>query len=233
MPRKRALLAAAATLALAAAVVGIAVARGRHEGDSSAATGPGGSTLRGPTAPGRDPGTIVPGSSIGAVTLGMTESAVNDLYGRGAEGQWVARGRNGARVTYSGGGGALSVSYYDGRVVQIATTGSHYVMDNGIRVGSQVPETTGAGLDAALRTGQLEELEPGVYAEGFRLRGAPELLPAGRESRDAVIQNPVSAHVGSVFVTDARFLAYLPAHVDPNPYTGGEDFFCAERPLED
>src|SRR5207247_1534468 len=60
MPRERALLAAAAALALAAAVVGIAVAMGRHETNSSGGDRTSSTRASGPTAPGRDPSTIIP-----------------------------------------------------------------------------------------------------------------------------------------------------------------------------
>jgi class 3 adenylate cyclase len=219
MPRERTLLASAAALALAAAVVGIALAMGRHEAQPS--TGPSGTgrPTSGPTAPGRDSDTIVPGKSIGAVALGMTEAEVKRRYGSGTESQWLARGRNGTRVTYSGPGGALTVNFYDGKVVQVATTNSYYSTANGISVGSVTPNREGR--------------EPGVDVwRGFLYEGHLSYCLRGEKAATQLIQAPLSARVGSIFVTDARFLAYLPAHVDPNPYTGGEDFFCSTKPLE-
>jgi hypothetical protein len=216
--RERALLSAAAGVVLAAVVVGLALAMSRHETER-AAPSTHGSTASRPTTPVNDPDAIIPGKSIGAVAVGMTEAEVKRRYGSGSESQWLARGRNGTRVTYSGPGGALTVNFYDGKVVQVATTNSYYSTANGISVGSMTPNREGR--------------EPGVDVwRGFLYEGHLSYCLRGEKAATQLIQAPLSARVGSIFVTDARFLAYLPAHVDPNPYTGGEDFFCSTKPLE-
>jgi hypothetical protein len=56
----------------------------------------------------------------------MKESDVEDLYGQGREQLWRSVGRNGTRVTFPAPAGALTVSSYDGTVVQIATTSAYY-----------------------------------------------------------------------------------------------------------
>ena len=232
--RQRALIAAASVLVIAGVVIGLALAIGKPE------TGAGGARLdtgKAPsphTSPGRDPSSIVPGRSIGAVRLGMTESEVEALYGDGVETQWLAKGRNGSRRTYSGPGGALVVSFYDGKVVQVSTTNPYYVTANGVRAGELAPSDS-SQLKAALRRGEVEEIEPGVYAwRGFVLDNDTHsyCLRDDNAATQLIFRAPAFAHLNSVFITDARLLAYLPAHVT-SPMGGipSADVFCAAQPL--
>ena len=234
--RERALLAAAAGLLLAATIVGIAVALGRHETQSASSGSTLGATTGGSIAPGSDSDRIVPGTSIGAVKLGMSKEAVEGLYGRGTESPWRARGRAGARVAYSGTGGALSASYYDGKVVQVATSSSYYRTDDGIGVNFVIPPLwTSAELEEALRAGDVEQIDQGVYtwhdfvvdqhARSFCLRDETA-------ATQLAIKAGVSNRIGGVFVTDARFLMHLPAIIPRTPGLPPREAFCAAQPLE-
>jgi len=234
-PRQQALLVAAAALVLAAAVVGIAVAMARHETNSSPEAAISGTTAAGPTAPGRDPSTIVPGRSIGAVKLGMSESEVKNLYGGGREAVWRARGRTGSRVTYSGDVGALTVSFYDGKVVQVGTSSKYYTMNDGVRVGLMSPDLGPEGFDEALRKHEVVEINPGVYTwKNFDvdLGGGNFCLRDEKAATQLVQQGGPSNRIGSVSITDARFLAYLPAHVALPAGQGAVEIFCRAQPLQ-
>jgi class 3 adenylate cyclase len=235
MPRQRALLAAAAALALAAAAVGIAVAMGRHETNSSGGDRTSSTTASGPTAPGRDPGTIVPGRSIGAVRLGMSEPEVKNLYGGGREGVWRARGRTGSRVIYSGDVGALTVSFYDGKVVQVGTSSKYYTMNDGVRVGLMGPDLGHPEFDEALRKHEVVEINPGVYTwKNFEidLGGGSFCLRDEKAATQLVGQGGPSNRIGSIWITDARFLGYLPAHIALSAGRPALEIFCAAQPLQ-
>jgi class 3 adenylate cyclase len=236
MPRERALLAAAAALALAAAVVGIAVAMGRHETNSSGGDRTSSTTASGPTAPGRDPSTIVPGRSIGAVKLGMSEPEVKNLYGGGREGVWLARGRTGSRVIYSGEGAALTVSFYDRKVVQVGTSSKYYTTSDGVRVGLIAPDLAPQGLDEALRKHEVVEINPGVYTwKNFEVDsngGGSFCLRDEKAATQLVTQGGPSNRIGSIWITDARFLSYLPAHIALSAGRPALEIFCAAQPLQ-
>jgi class 3 adenylate cyclase len=235
IPRERLLLAAAAALILTAAVVGIAVAMGRHETSSSTGTRAAGQTGSGPTAPGRDPSTIVPGRSIGAVKLGMSESEVKNLYGGGREGVWRARGRTGSRVIYSGDVGALTVSFYDGKVLQVGTSSRYYTMNDGVRVGLMSPDLGPQGFDEALRKHEVVEINPGAYTwKNFDidLGGGSFCLRDEKAATQLVQQGGPSNRIGSIWITDARFLAYLPAHIATSAGGPTLEIFCAAQPLQ-
>jgi class 3 adenylate cyclase len=236
VPRERAVLAAAAAVVVAAAVVGIALAMVRHEGSSSDGSLPSSKASSEQTAPGRDPDKIIPGRSIGAVELGMSEREVKERYGPGIEGQWRSRGRAGDRITYSGDVGALTVSFYDGKVVQVTTSSSYYTTDDGVGVGVRAPSfNTLAEVKAALRTGEVVEIKPGVYTwKNFAVE--PNYRLCLRDENAATQLTPragPSDRVGGVWITDARFLAYLPARLVAGvagiPPT---EIFCLARPLE-
>jgi hypothetical protein len=107
--------------------------------------GPTGFTVAAPPAPAPapvDPGTIVPGSSIGGVRLGMTEQQVLDAYGAPGQRRVASRAK-GARTgaDYQLHGGLLQVSYLDGRVVSISTTSPYYKGAGGLAVGGLVGRT--------------------------------------------------------------------------------------------
>ena len=166
----------------------------------------------------------------------MAESEVEALYGDGVETQWLAKGRNGSRRTYSGPGGALVVSFYDGKVVQVSTTSSYYSTGNGVHTGLLVPSDS-SQFQAALRRGEVEEIEPGVYAwRGFVYDYDSESYCLRNENAatQLIFRSPgVSVRLGSVFITDARLLAYLPAHVtSSNGAIPAADVFCAAQPLK-
>jgi Adenylate and Guanylate cyclase catalytic domain len=161
----------------------------------------------------RSPGAAVPAKrSRGATPLSTSPS-------RRRENQWLSGGRNGVRLVYSAPGGALTAALYDGRVVQVGTTNPYSATANGISVGSLAPPHEGA--------------EPGVDTwRGFVFEGHLSRCLRGEHAATQLIQRPFSTRVASIFITDDQFLAYLPALIDPNPFTGGEEFFCAPRPLE-
>jgi class 3 adenylate cyclase len=231
MSRERAVLLALAALVLTAAIVGIAVAMGRHEANSSSGTG--GSAHF--TAPGEDPNTIVPGKSIGAVRLGMSESEVKNLYGGGREEVWRARGRTGSRVIYSGDVGALTVSFYDGKVVQVGTSSRYYTMNDGVRVGLMSPDLGPQGFDEALRKHEVVEINPGAYTwKNFDidLGGGSFCLRDEKAATQLVQQGGPSNRIGSIWITDARFLAYLPAHIATSAGGPTLEIFCAAQPLQ-
>jgi class 3 adenylate cyclase len=218
IPRERTLLAAAAALAVVAAVVGLAVAMGRHEanpaGDSLA-------TSRAElAAPGQDPDTIIPGKSVGAVALGMTQADLETLYGRGQEKEWRSHGRTGSTRRYSGSGGVLSVSLYDRKVVQVATQSPYYVTSDGIRVGMEPPslaspdEGAQRRWEAALRSGAAVQIAPGIYSwRGFVYGRESYCLMGDGSATQLVLRGPVIAHVVQILITDADFLMHLPARV--------------------
>jgi hypothetical protein len=233
IPRQRTLLAAVAALLLAAAVVGIAVAMGRHGTNTSTDTSAAGETGSNPTARGHDPDTIVPGTSIGAVKLGMTKSDVEKLYGHSAETQWRSRGRTGPVLVFSRTGGVLSVSFYDGKVVQITTTDPRYATADGLRIGvvAPYPGALKERMDAALRTGELVKLGPGLYAwRSFIYENVSYCLRGNRAVTQLTL-NISLTHVISILVTDIHFLADLPARVSQQgegvvPLTAS----CAQTP---
>jgi hypothetical protein len=204
-------------LSLAGLAAGLAIAlRG---GDGAGAADRKARAADSTIAPGGDPDTIGPGRSIGAIRLGMPEGDVKALYGDGQEQQWFSHGRNGRRLVCPGRDGALTATLYEGKVVQVATTSPYYTTANGIRVGAVVPDPRG--------------FEQGVDAwRGFVYEGHASWCLRGEHGATQLIQRTISEHIGTIFVTDAAFLAYLPAHVDPNPYTGGYEFFCAPQPLQ-
>jgi hypothetical protein len=233
MPRRRVLFAAAAALVLAALVAGLALAfRGGPSGEGAGAKASRGKAIR----PGQDPSTILPGKSIGAVKLGMTESAVKSVYGPGNESQWQARGRSGDRIIYSGEGGALTASFYDGKVVQVATTSSYYATKDGIRVGRSVPSLRSpAELADALRKREFVEIEPGVYTWHDYAVDFPTQSLCLRDENAATqltIRPGGSTHLGAVWITGARFVSYLPATVAEALGMQPREIFCSQQPLK-
>jgi hypothetical protein len=162
----------------------------------------------------------------------MSGSELEDLYGAGAKTEWLARGRNGSRLTYSGPGGALSAAFYDDRVVQIGTTISYYSTPNGVHVGGLAPSFADPQRrDAAVEKGELEQIEPGVYAwRGFVFENHSYCL-RGEKAATQLVLDRVSGRIRGVFITDVRFLSYLPAHVT-GTVGQGLDVFCAVQPVE-
>jgi hypothetical protein len=165
----------------------------------------------------------------------MSEPEVKNLYGGGREGVWLARGRTGSRVIYSGEGAALTVSFYDGKVVQVGTSSIYYTMSDGVRVGLIAPDIGAPqGLDEALRKHEVVEINPGVYTwKNFDIEGDGSFcLRDERAATQLVRQGGPSNRIGSVWITDARFLAYLPAHVALSAGRPTVEIFCTEQPLQ-
>jgi class 3 adenylate cyclase len=230
LSRERVLIAAAAGLIVAAAIVGIAVAMGRHEANSNGGTEitTGSKSI---TAPGNDPSQIRIGSSIGAVKLGMSESEVKSRYGPGRESQWHSLGRGGDRIVYPGDRGALTVSFYDGKVAQVATSSPYYSTDNGVHVGVAAPQPAGH-----LSPGdhELQEISPGVYAwKDFVFDDVSQsyCLRDDQSATQLVFGGGSSSHIGVVSITDGRLLAYLPAIVTAFPSGPQVERYCRAEPL--
>jgi class 3 adenylate cyclase len=233
LSRQRAVIAAAAALIMAAVVVGLALAIGRHETDGNEGAKGGSSRF---TSPGEDPDRILIGRSIGAVELGATEGAVRDLYGPGRASQWHENGRAGDRITYSGQAGALTVSFYDGKVAQIATSSSYYSTDNGVHVGVNAPfPAVPDDIERSLARHELEEVSPGVYAwKDFVFDNADRsyCLRDDRSATQLLFGGAVSTHIRLIAVTDGRLLAYLPVL---ETASGGQqplEHYCRAEPLQ-
>ena len=165
----------------------------------------------------------------------MSEPEVKNLYGGGREEVWQARGRTGSRVTYSGDVGALTVSFYDGKVVQVETSSTYYTMNDGVRVGLMALDLGHPGFDEALRKHEVVEINPGVYTwKNFDidLGGGSFCLRDERAATQLVTQGGPSNRIGSIWITDARFLAYLPAHIAVGAGRPTLEIFCAAQPLQ-
>jgi class 3 adenylate cyclase len=230
--RQRPLIAVALALVLAAAVVGVALALTRNEADPEGGSR-GATSSGGQTKPGEDASSIVPGKSIGALRLGMDLAAVKAVYGPGFETRWSARGRNGIRLTYSAPPGQLAAAFYDDRVVQVLTSSPYYSAANGVSVGELAPDLgSPESRDAALRRGQLDEIEPGVYAwRGFVWQDSNNsYCLEGEKAATQVVLRGFRGRVETVAITDARFLAHLPVHgaLGATQF----DFYCHPQPLE-
>jgi hypothetical protein len=79
----------------------------------------------------RDPASIMPGRSIGAIRLGDTETQVSSFYGAGRPGPQ-------GTVSYKLHGGRLTAAFAGGRVVRVATTSRFYTTVSGLGVGSKL-----------------------------------------------------------------------------------------------
>jgi hypothetical protein len=174
--------------------------------------------------------------SIGALKLDMSKSGVEALV-------WLWQREPMARSRAGRGAGDILgarrnalglVLRRQGR--QVATSSSYDRTDDGLGVNFVTPPLwTPAELENAIRAGDVEEIDSGVYtwhdfvvdrhARAFCLReetaGTQLAIEAGLANR-----------IGGVFITNARFLAYLPAVI---PRTAGlppREAFCAAEPLE-
>jgi class 3 adenylate cyclase len=233
--RERALIAAAAALIIAAIIVGIAVAMGRHEANPSGETGI--STRSEPlTAPGNDPNQIRIGRAIGAVELGMSESDVKARYGAGIQSQWHKRGRGGERILYPGDRGSLTVSFYDGKVAQIMTSSPYYSTDNGVHVGVTAPfPPDPVSRERALARHELEEVAPGTFAWKdfvFDNQSFSYCLRDDRSATQLVFGGLASTHITVVSITDGRLLAYLPVIKIPFAAAPVAELYCSAEPLQ-
>jgi len=117
----------------------------------------------------------------------------------------------------------------------VSTTNSYYVTANSVRTGELAPSDSSA-LKAALRRGEVEEVEPGLYAwRGFVFDyDTNSYCLRGENAATQLIFRPVAyVRLSSVYITDARLLAYLPAHVtSPNGSIPAGDVFCAAQPFQ-
>jgi class 3 adenylate cyclase len=235
LSRQRALIAAASALVIAGIVIGLALAMGRHEAkvDSGASTATRG---QGPfTAPGKDPDEILIGRSIGAVELGMSEAEVKARYGPGRQSQWHRRGRGGDRILYTGEQGSLTVSFYDGKVAQIATSSPYYSTDNGVHAGVRAPNLVDPTVvEGALARHEIERVAPGVYAWKDFIWASSDRSYCLRDDRSATqlaFGGGVSQHITVVSITDSRLLDYLPVTVVEAVGIVSE-LYCHGEPLQ-
>src|SRR5919204_311316 len=235
LSRQRALIAAASALVVAGIAIGLALAMGGHEANVGNGAGGTASGTGGFTAPGKDPDQILIGRSIGAVQLGMSEAAVKARYGPGRTSQWHRRGRGGDRILYSGEQGSLTVSFYDGKVAQIATSSPYYSTDNGVHVGVTAPNLVDPTiLERALARHEIAEVNPGVYAWKDFVFDNKERSYCLRDSRSATqltFGGGISQHITVVSITDSRLLDYLPVTVVEAVGIVSE-FYCRAEPLQ-
>jgi class 3 adenylate cyclase len=136
--RPRTALIVAVGFLLLGTVVGIVLARSDRGATRGGPHGGGAETSR-LTSPEHDANTIIPGKSIGAISLGLSEETVTALYGDGRTTEWRSHGKEGTTRQYAAEGGTLSASFYDGSVVRIATTDPYYATSDGIRAREQPP----------------------------------------------------------------------------------------------
>jgi hypothetical protein len=98
----------------------------------------------------REPALVVPGRSIGAARVGMSEQGIVAFYGskrRRVVGK-LADGSKAAFDTYRVRGGKLHVTYRGDRVVALATTSAFYRTAKGLAIGSPLPSR---GTDSTCR----------------------------------------------------------------------------------
>jgi hypothetical protein len=87
----------------------------------------------------------------------------------------------------------------------------------------------------ALRKHELVEVKPGVYTwKNFAvdLGGGSFCLRDEKAATQLAQQGGPSNRIGSVWITDARFLAYLPARVAAPVGLPALEIFCAAQPLQ-
>jgi hypothetical protein len=217
---------------LAAVVVGLALAIGRHETDGNGGATGGSQRF---TSPGNDSDRILIGRSIGAVELGMSEAEVRRRYGAGIQRQWLRRGRGGDRILYPGDRGALTVSFYSGKVTQIATSSPYYSTDNGLHVGVAAPALDDPTvLERAIARHEVEEVAPGVYAWKNFIFDSSDRSYCLRDDRSATqlaFGGGVSQHIAVVSITDSRLLDYLPVTVVQGAGIVSQHY-CRAEPLQ-
>jgi class 3 adenylate cyclase len=231
--RERALVAAAAALIIAAIVVGIGVAMGRHEAEPGGSGGT--AATQAVTKPGNDPDQIRIGRSIGAVELGMSEADVQARYGEGIQSQWLRNGRGGDRILYSGDRGSLIVSFYGGKVAQIATSSPYYSTDEGVHVAMSAPDPSDTTvLERELASHEVEEVRPGVYAWKdfiFDSSNRSYCLRDDRSATQLALGGGVSDHIIVIAITDGRLLDYLPLTVVQSVGIVSQNY-CHAEPLQ-
>jgi serine/threonine-protein kinase len=171
-----------------------------------------------------DPATIVPGRSIGAVKLGMSEADVVKALGKPpAKRQWTSRGKTGTTATYTLHSGLFRVSYFDGNVVMISTKSPYYQTAAGIKVGIRVPDpTVPANREQALRTGELLQVGKERYSwRGLLFDGGTSYCSSGNGGVTVLISRGNSEFrlVETSFVPDQPAMAFETATGAPPPCT--------------
>jgi hypothetical protein len=147
----------------------------------------------------------------------MSEADVSARYGPGIQSQWLRSGRGGDRILYSGDRGSLTISFYSGKVAQIATSSPYYSTDNGVRVGVSAPSLDDRTvLERALARHEVEQVAPGAYAWKNFIFDSTDHSYCLRDDRSATqlaFGGGVSQHIIVVAITDSRLLSYLPVTV--------------------
>ena len=200
-PRRRLLLAVAAVLAaVAAALVAFFALRGDEGGEVTGSPG------QGQEASVSDPPTIVPGQSIGAVSLGMSQQQVVRALGDPpSEQEWASRGQTGSTATYTLRDAPFRVSYYDGKVVMVSTQSDDYQTDAGIGAGLRAPNPTiPVERKQALRTGELQQIGKGRYSwRGFVFDGQVAYCSSGNGGTTVLVTRQGSPEIR---IVNAAFL---------------------------
>jgi hypothetical protein len=109
------------------------------------------------------------------------------------------------------------ISFYSGKVAQIATSSPYYSTDNGVRVGVSAPSLDDRTvLERALARHEVEQVAPGAYAWKNFIFDSTDHSYCLRDDRSATqlaFGGGVSQHIIVVAITDSRLLSYLPVTV--------------------
>ena len=219
-PSKRLLVLAASVLLLAAALAAVFALRSGRDHPAQGAKQTQGTAVH-------DPPTIVPGRSIGAVRLGMSEADVKKTYGDPQTvAPWTSRGKTGTTAIYFLHGGLAQVSYYQGRVIQVTSRSAYYKTAGGIGVGTSAPRISdGAGRKEALRTGELVQVGKNRYVwRGLEFDGQASYCTNGFGAMTAfwMAGGAQTAAIAEIRVTKTDFVADM---------RGGEPIAPCERTL--
>jgi YD repeat-containing protein len=154
-------------------------------------------------APVPEPGAVVLNHSIGGVSIGMTEAAVNKLLGHAPTSTvrlTLGGGKSGHYARYRSHGGAFLVTYNStGHVLSIEAYAPFYRTDGGLGVGPG----SSLGAAATLRGFRVDYCEFGYW------NGSARTAP----NQVVTIFTPNSGEVASVLITEYRF--YTACHSGP------------------
>ena len=205
-PSKRLLVLAASVLLLAAALAAVFALAGGGGTPSPAKQSQGTAV--------HDPPTIVPGRSIGAVRLGMSEADVVKALGKPpAQREWTSRGKTGITSTYGLHGAIYRVSYYEGKVVLVSTGSTYYKTAAGLGVGTRAPDATDpAKRKDALRTGELVQVGKDRYSwRGFLSDGGGAYCAKGSGGWTVLVLGqsaPGAGVVSTTFIPDQAAMTF-------------------------